>query len=552
MPQVARPLSIATLFVALTVLLVYPLSLNPGTYLVAGPDSDLFMWTLGWNTHALFTRPLELFHSNIYYPQPYTLAYSENLLGSTPFAAPIFWTTGNPVLALNAVALSSVVLCGLGAYVLARRLGAAPAAAIVCGVIFAFAPSRFYRYGQIHLTTVQWIPFTLAYLHTYLSGGRARNLWIATAFFTWQVLATGHGAVFVALAVLIMAVCHAAFGRPRRPLRQVVRDFSWPGALLLLPSVLLFVPYLIVQREMGLRRTLENWAPTPQSFLASPAHVSHRLNSWLAGVDVNADATAFMFPGYIPVLLGLVALAAAWRTYGRAMLPHAAITVVALLLSAGPPLGLWPYVYWLPGLNFVRGPSRFIILATLGIAVLAALGFEVLVRRSSARTRQIAAALLVVLMVVEFATIPFTGTRHEPDVQPIDRWLATRPGRFAIAEIPVGGADVWHSRYMLHSMAHWQATVHGHSGIRAPLHDELYGQLREFPDEEGIRGLRRIGVDYLVVHTEKYDPAEWPLVEKRLESFREWLVLEHLEGAGRVYRLVQRPGDVSPPGAARR
>lgn len=550
MPRFARPLAVVTLFVALTVLLVYPLSVNPGTYLVAGADTDLFMWTLGWNTHALFTRPLELFHANIYYPQPYTLAYSENLLGSTPFAAPVLWLTGNPVLALNTVALSSVVLCGVGAYVLARRLGAGRDTAILCGVIFAFAPSRFYRYGQIHLTTVQWIPFTLAYLHTYLSGGRARDLWIATGFFTWQVLATGHGAVFVTLASVVMVICHVVFGPGRRPMRGAVRDFSWPGLVLILPSILLFVPYLIVQREMGLRRSLENWAPTPQSFLASPAHVAHRLNSWLAGIDVNADASAFMFPGYVPIVLALVAIGAGWRRFGRVMLPYAAITLLAVLLSAGPPLGLWPLVYWLPGFNFVRVPSRFAILATLGIAVLAALGFELLVRKWSAPRRHLAASAVVAVMVFEFATIPFTGTRHEPDVQPIDRWLATRSGRFAIAEIPVGAADVWHSRYMLHSMAHWQATVHGHSGIRPALHDELYGQLREFPDEEGIRGLRRIGVDYLVVHTEKYGPGEWPAVERRLEAFREWLVLDRVEGSGRVYRVMQRPAGVSPRGGA--
>jgi hypothetical protein len=41
----------------------------------------------------------------------------------------------------------------------------------------------------------------------------------------------------------------------------------------------------------------------------------------------------------------------------------------------GPPLGIWPLVYWLPGLNFIRVPSRFTILALLGLAVLAAFGF---------------------------------------------------------------------------------------------------------------------------------------------------------------------------------
>src|SRR5690606_30681964 len=104
--------------------LTYPLSVRPHDAVLAeDPDNHLFIWTLAWNTHALTTKPLEAFEANIYHPRPLTLAYSENLLGSTPFAAPVLWLTRNPVLAMNVVELISVWLCGLGAYVLARQLG---------------------------------------------------------------------------------------------------------------------------------------------------------------------------------------------------------------------------------------------------------------------------------------------------------------------------------------------------------------------------------------------------------------------------------------------
>ena len=72
--------------------------------------------------------------------------------GSAFVAAPVQWITGNNVLALNTVALLSVMLCGLGAFVLARRIGIGPAGAVVAGVIFAFSPPRFFRTGQLHLT----------------------------------------------------------------------------------------------------------------------------------------------------------------------------------------------------------------------------------------------------------------------------------------------------------------------------------------------------------------------------------------------------------------
>src|SRR4029077_3173625 len=141
-----------------------------------------------WDTHAFTHNPSAIFDANIYYPERHTLAYSENLIGSTPFAAPVLWLTGNPVLAMNAVALASCVLCGLGAFFLARRIGVSTPASVLSGIVFAFSPPHFFRFDQLHLATVQWLPFCLAFLHTYLKDGRPRDLQAAAALFTLQAL----------------------------------------------------------------------------------------------------------------------------------------------------------------------------------------------------------------------------------------------------------------------------------------------------------------------------------------------------------------------------
>src|SRR5512136_2369645 len=107
----------AAFFAALTIILTWPLVLHPvTTMLPQGPDADLFVWTLAWDAHAFLHHPLSIFDANIYYPLRHTLAYSENLIGSALFAAPVIWLTGSPVLALNIVAWLSCALCGLGAF----------------------------------------------------------------------------------------------------------------------------------------------------------------------------------------------------------------------------------------------------------------------------------------------------------------------------------------------------------------------------------------------------------------------------------------------------
>src|SRR5256712_11479431 len=157
--EVPRTWHVALLYAALTVALAYPLARHAAEHVLSvSPDTDLFLWTLSWDTYAFTHHPFSIFDANIFSPQRGTLSYSENLIGSGLFAAPILWLTDNPVLAMNVVALLSCVLCGVGGYVLARRVGVGLLGAALSGLIFAFTPPRFLRLDQLFLTTIQWVP----------------------------------------------------------------------------------------------------------------------------------------------------------------------------------------------------------------------------------------------------------------------------------------------------------------------------------------------------------------------------------------------------------
>lgn len=629
-------------FAALTFVLTLPLSVDPGGRVLAiAPDTDLFIWTLAWDAHAILTRPLALFDANIYFPQPRTLAYSENLLGGAIFSAPAWWLTGNAVLAMNVAALASCVLCGVGAWLLARRLGASSAAAFVAGVVFAFAPPRFLRMPQLHLTLIQWIPFALAFLHSYLDRGRPRDLRLATAFFSLQALSSGHGAVFLALAAIALAGYRFVLGDPL-DVRRRVADFGIAGGVLLLPAVLVVWPYLAVQRGMQLRRSLADastWAASAASFLASPTHVHRFVLSQATDRPINQDAWAYLFPGYLPLVLAAAAfmwsaragaVARPWygsastraalaveviwlaslvmtvyviavgpirwrlgaatllsvRDVSRAALVLTVATVIraamirrvpmnvgdrlrrwreytapwrdawrrdmrgfyallllaTLWLSAGPPIGLWPAVYWLPGLNFIRVASRFTLLGVLCLAILAAFGFDRWTARLSTRRRSFAGGAAVVFLVIEFAAIPLDTVAYRVEPPAADAWLASRPGPFSVVELPVpmaheGGEERRQTMYMLHSMAHWQKTVHGYSGLRPALHSDLFRQLRFFPDLTSVAQLKQLGIDYAVVHVDLYAAGEWPSVEARLAEFADVLTLEYADETSRVYSI---------------
>jgi hypothetical protein len=537
----------SAVYAVLTFLMALPFSLSPGSQILGDvPDAHMYLWTLAWDAHAFLHQPLHIFDANIYYPYANTLAYSENLVGSAFFAAPIIWLTGNIVLATNLTSLLSCVLCGTGAYLLARRLHIGIGGAFVCGLIFAFAPPRFVRMGQLHMTAVQWIPFSLAFLHSYFERGRRRDLLAAVGFFSLQALSSGHGAAYLTLAVVALIAWQIAFGMPIA-WRQWLTDFGAAGAYLIAPALWVMLPYRLAQAEAGLKRGyLSDTQPGIESLLASPSRLHIFLQSrFLERFDREADA--FLFPGILVVVLAAVALVS-WSGPARRRLRenHVAFYLLVGVISTWMfipwPIELWRHVYWLPGLNFIRIPTRFIILTMLVLSVLAATGVDRLAARLSKTFATVATIAIAAVLLGEYWAYPFAGVPFSINPPAIDRWLDTQPKPFAVAEVPapspgnLGELERHQTRSMFHATAHWQKTIHGYSSLRRPLHDRLYIELTGFPDETSLASLRAVGVTYIVVHTEDYGPR-WPAVEEQIAKNGS-LKLEHVEGSGRVYSLL--------------
>lgn len=528
-------------FAALTVALTWPLPIRAANHqLGGGLDPWLFIWTIGWDVHALTHAPLSMFDANIFFPYQNTLAYSEHLIGTVVIAAPVIWLTGNPLLATNLVALSSVLLCALGGYVLGLKLGLSRPSAFLCGLIFAFTPPRFGRIYQLHLTTIYWVPFGLAFLYAYLKGGRGRDLKWAAAFLTLQALTSGHGAALLTLGAVILIAHHVASGNPLL-LRKRIGDAGVTGLLLLTPIVLVMIPYWRARREVGLVRQLDDAGIAASSWVTS--------NSWfqtwlLARLPdwpwLRAEPDVILFPGFIVLLL---AACAVWTP--RAARVWLIVLIVAVWMTIGPPYGLWQWVYWVPGLSFIRVPSRFMLLGMLALAVLAALGFERIASRLTPRVKLITTVVTVLLLAGEFAAMPIDA-RPYPIVTPaIDRWVATLPKPFSLTELPIPQSSQKtlvarrSAIYMLHSMEHFQPIVQGYSGIEPPGYEALERKLMLFPDATSMDALVALKVTYAIVHMDYYAPELRDYAKTGIARLEQEgrIRLVHAEGDGRVYAI---------------
>jgi hypothetical protein len=241
----------------------------------------------------------------------------------------------------------------------------------------------------------------------------------------------------------------------------------------------------------------------------------------------------------------------AWRAWGslhrhNSTALYLLVTVAGVALAIGPPYGLWQFVYWMPVLNFIREQSRFTLLAMVGFAVLAGIGFDRLTTRLAPARRALAAIVAGALLVGEFATIPYNGVPYRLEIPAADLWVAGQQKPFTVAEVPVTGSERTQSNYMLHSMAHWQKTVHGYSGIEPVFHQKLYNSLRSFPSDDSIRRLAELGVTYLIVHSSWFPPEQRAVLDERLLAFGSRLKLEYTDPESRVYSIKSLTG---PPGA---
>ncbi len=544
--RVPTPAWRALVYALLLASFAAPVSLDPGSRTFApGPDTRLYLWTLGWDLHALKTDPLHIFDANIFYPEKQTLAYSEHLIGAALLAFPLSLFTSNLDLLLNFVLLLATLLTAFGCDQLARACGASARGALFAGIVGGFAGPKLARLTQAHLATLHFVPWALAFAISYLRGGKRRDLLITLALFTLQAMTSGHGGLFLALALAVLF--GAAFISGKVKPARTMRDCGIASILLLLVNIPLMIPYYEVRNRVGLTRLIEDaegYAPSLGSWLQSPTRVQALITAGFDSFRPSLEpANAALFPGFVFLSLAAAACLGMIRDReSRTMeaLGMAALTIFTLWLALGPSFGLYRWAYALvPGFDLIRVPSRFFLLTLTALSALAALGLDRIRRPGLAWA-------LILVATIECIPVPWDAAPDPIVTPPIDAWLSRQPKPFRVVELPIPLPDNsvrqarFHSEFMIHATSHWQPLVNGYSSLVPPFHMKLYAELHEFPTEAGLAELEQVGVNYVIVHTDMYQPDRWAEKEADIAAFGARIRLLRVEGEGRAYAIGPR------------
>ncbi|MEV4625417.1 hypothetical protein AB0J90_03905 [Micromonospora sp. NPDC049523] len=384
----------------LAVLLTWP-TLRDVTTTIPQDTGDpvLQAWQVAWGGHALLTDPIQLWHSNTFFPERYTYAYSDTLLGY----APLGMVGEGPVAAIvryNILYVLVHALAFVGAYALVRQLGANRIGAALAGVAYGYAPWKLAQAGHLHVLSIGGIALALAMLargHGWsLTYGYRPELrrpgwalagWLVAA---WQMtLGFGIGLPFgYALAVLCLVVVvgylWSWWRRSARPVfgRRLLTADLVGGVVFAAITLAMALPYLkVVEQNPDGRRTLahlEQFSPPLRGFFTAPPE------SWLWGERHAAARELLPFAGEMTLLPGVVLIGlafaglffSAWRVRHRVLL--AAGVLVSVALAAGTSFGgdgnpgYATLFLHLPGWDAIRTPGRLILWTTLLLGILAA------------------------------------------------------------------------------------------------------------------------------------------------------------------------------------
>ena len=500
-------------------------------------------WIFGWGAHAFLEQPRAIFDANMFFPSPSSLAFAESMLGLSIPVAPVFWLTGNAVLAVNIATIAVLAISGWAMFRLVLELAGSPSAAAFAGTAYVLLPYRIAAVPHVHVLATHLLPLALlvAVRVARRDGFRWRaalGLAVVLGAQLWASLTAG----MITLAAMGVACVWLVLVRRAEalaPVGAVVAGVAG-GVLLAAPLLLTYSEARDANPEYGHPQieVVQNSA-TLSAYAFPPAGgpVADDVYDDLADANrpVYTPQEKTLFPGVVLSAAAAIALLGAGlfalrrepaKGSGLALLLAAA----GLVLSFGPKLGAaedgipLPFAIVeaiVPG-GLTRVPARFGALVLLGLVVIVG----VVIGRLPRKPRRAVALVIAIAIAVE-AWPSSVATARAPELTDAHRALAGTNRRVValpMLEYTVEGALVFPSvpREAIHlwySTANFRPLVNGYGAFLPGPYVTTAKVMQTFPDEASIAHLHASSIDTVVVEMAMVPGTRWDGVSERLAAW---------------------------------
>jgi hypothetical protein len=334
-----------------------------------------------------------------------------------------------PYVAIAWAQILPLAIAGFGMFLLASELGLALEARLFAAGVFALSGFLVIHFRQLNMVdAASWLPLLLAATER-IAVRRAGRAPLALAVLWALEILAGHPQISYYAALLLGAYFGVRRWQLRReiPPGRFLRDAASSLALPLVLGTLVAGAQLLPASELARLTYREGGLAfeAATQFPVSPLSFSTFFAPSLFG-DARTDSFAlsglyweqYAYLGIAAPLFSIVAIVVSRRE------PHvrlwAAIGLVGFVLALGRNTPLFGLAFrFIPGMNYFRFPSRFLLFTEIAVALLASVGLAATLQAVPVRARRAVAASVLALTA---ADLWFHQARQVPQVE-WDRWL---------------------------------------------------------------------------------------------------------------------------------
>jgi hypothetical protein len=559
-------ITLAAVFVAccaFAVIVTKPLVLKAADHLYAPLDSWLNVYIhhylyLVWTGQGI--KSLPFLDGVMFYPEHFTLGFTEWMVGNQPLYAVFFLLTKNPILSYNLLLLGALTLNAFCFFLFASSLFADRFSAFIGSFIFGFSPLVIGYIAHLQLVTFWWTPLCFLFLYRYLAQPSLAALAGGLLCALLQLSSSIHLGVFLFVGGFLVFLLHRGPLLILRTLRTTPGAASALFCLFLLAAGALVLPQYLANRNHNVSRDVaENtlYSAQAQSVLAvSPTNFFASWHKLLADNDSSeAPWEKRLYLGFVPMLCALIAVM--YCSFVAApgfvlrkfcyqqtrpisfscllLRDMSLLFLLSALFALGPELLVFdkhtgitlPYYFLLeycPLFRVLRVPARWGLLMLFACAVLSTLAIARLLCILG-RTKVIVGFVILAATAAEQLNLPLpldNAAFSEADYSMIAA-LSSPPSTggavlfwpaldvdSATLSMRITGAleNARHAEMCLHFR---RPMVNGYSGFEPASYLELVRLGRKLPANEFLRHLRAIGVS-TVVFDKHYVTSEHPIV----------------------------------------
>ncbi|MHB1830539.1 MAG: hypothetical protein ACYCO0_04055, partial [Candidatus Micrarchaeaceae archaeon] len=461
------------IYLLISLVMFWQVTINFFSYVVNGyGDVYQSLFNLWWVPHAIFSL-----HQSPYFTDLLFYPIGANLVTQTltPLAGiltlPLQLVSG--AFAYNALFFSSFALSGVFMFALSNYFVKNKYAAFLAGLVFAFAPMHIAQaYGHLDWTIIEWVPlFLLLYIKTINEKKLKYAAFASISFVLLTFMGDIEQGIMVFFATIVFTLLYLLFDRKKLLNKGALMNLGAFAAFTLLlssPFIIAMLPYLssgvfsVAQQNSGVISSMM-WSNNLLSFLL-PSYYNGVFNSAAQSYTAQLYGLTYQgnmyqidigdrvsFIGYTVLALVLIALYFDLKRNRLRLAIWLILGIIFAWLSLGPYLQVGsvvtgvPTLYMLyrivPILNIIREPGRFDLIVTICLAMMAAFGFDQLVKDKDRKYVLNMLLVLSVLILIEYNGMPLSSSFASQLITPTHipnaySEIGKIPGNFSVLILP--------------------------------------------------------------------------------------------------------------------